>query len=79
MISSLVNNAQKAHEGLIVNCGICGGEHPLECTNISQTGEKTTDIMTFRCGDRDYIGAIDGRVVVSIVTRRRDDTPSAGC
>jgi hypothetical protein len=69
----------EAHEGLIVHCGICGGEHPLECTTLSATGEKTTDLMFFRCGDKQYLGAVNGRVVVSIVTRRKDDHRSATC
>jgi hypothetical protein len=73
-----LDKCPEAHEGMIVHCAICDQEHPLRCTK-NEAGEMTTDLMFYECGDKKYLGAIGGKVVVSIVTRRRDDARNATC
>jgi len=66
-----LDECPEVDEGYIVHCAICGGEHPLECSTDTKTKEKTTDLMFYRCGERMYLGAVKGRLVVSIITKRK--------
>jgi hypothetical protein len=62
-----------AYPGYVVHCMRCGEQHSLECGTDKNTGEPTSDLMFYRCGDEEYLGAIGGKVVVSILTKRSQD------
>lgn len=53
-----------ASEGDLVNCTVCGGTHPLRCATNTETGEKTDTLMFYTCGDKSYLGAVAGKLVV---------------
>ena len=53
----------KAKKGDMVFCTNCGEQHPLECGKDSE-GNENDSLMFYTCGDKSYLGAVDGRCVV---------------
>ena len=54
-----LNRQPKVHKGDIVECPLCGGEHPLyPCDDGNEI------LLFFKCGDSHYLGAIGGRLVI---------------
>lgn len=57
-----LNKLPKCKKGDMVFCVNCGGEHPLEC---GTSEDKECDLLMFyKCGDKTYLGAVDGRCTV---------------
>lgn len=49
-------------EGDEIHCPHCNGYHVLE-TSKDERGEPSTLLMFYQCGDKMYLGAIEGRLV----------------
>jgi len=59
-----LNKLQEVKEESLILCPNCNSPHELKC-GISN-GIKSNTIMFFNCGDKVYIGAINGKLITGI-------------
>jgi len=62
--SDTIQNQPSAQEGQLITCPTCGGKHPLECG--TSTGVKSNLILFYQCGDKLYMGALDGHLMIGV-------------
>lgn len=52
-------------KGDTIVCSRCEGTHELRCGKDAN-GDECCLLMFYTCGDKSYLGSIDGRLVVGI-------------
>lgn len=63
--NNTLSKAPIVHIGDTITCPKCGDMHRL-FGGINKDGEETDTIMAYRCGDKSYIAAVDGRFIIDI-------------
>lgn len=52
-----------AQKGDMIDCPHCPDKHPLECGTNSKTGKEDESLLFYRCKDKLYLAAIDGKLL----------------
>jgi hypothetical protein len=59
-----LSKCTKVKEGDLIICPTCQEKHALTCGIDQETGEKTDLLMFYQCGDKSFLGAVNGRLVI---------------
>lgn len=62
--NNTLDKLSSVKKGDMVFCKNCGGEHPLECC-IDESGVESDSLMYYKCGEKTFLGAIDGKCTAS--------------
>jgi hypothetical protein len=54
----------KVKEGDLIICPTCREKHALTCGVDEETNEKTDLLMFYQCGDKSFLGAVCGHLVL---------------
>ena len=61
-----LENCITVEDGQQIPCPYCVNTHELETATDKETGEKTKLLMFFKCGNKLYLGAVNGRMVIGL-------------
>ena len=62
--NSELENKPGAYEGMPISCPTCRKQHNLTCGTNTKTGEKSDLLLFYKCGKKDFLGAINGKLII---------------
>ena len=61
-----LNGEPKCKEGDMVECPHCNQQHPVEFATNCDTGQPSSLLAFYDCGDKSYLAAVAGRFVTGL-------------